>query len=521
MIDDTLEVAKPIPAGLTGVLNPQALDFLGALVARFGARRERLMAKRKERQAAIDAGATLDFLPATAEIRTADWQVAPPPAALVDRRVEITGPPDRKMVVNALNSGARAFMADFEDSHSPQWEKTLQGQLNLIDACRRTITFDDPVSGKHYQLNEQTATIIVRPRGWHLPEDGILHQGRPIPGALMDFALFFCHNAKLLHDAGAGPFFYLPKTEHYEEAELWSDILVYAEGRFGLPAGATKVTLLIETLPAVFQMHEILHALKNNITGLNCGRWDYIFSYVKAFRINPERILPDRTQVTMAVPFLDAYSKLLVRTCHLRGAHAMGGMAAQVPIRNDPAANEKVYAKVQADKLREVGNGHDGSWVAHPGLVTSVTQVFDDNMAGPHQKDFLANLSYTAADLTAHPEGTTTREGFDQNIQIALRYLAAWFDGLGAVQIFNLMEDVATTEIARAQLWQQVHYGVKFADGSVASAALFKEHLGAARANIGDEGGSNLALASELLTELVLADELVDFFTSIAYPRLG
>lgn len=523
-----VQLLAPVPPALAPVLSPEALDFVVDLEQRFGPRRRELLAARAARQARLDAGESLDFLAETAEIRAGDWRVRPAPADLQDRRVEITGPVDRKMVINALNSGAKCFMADFEDAHGPTWSATLEGQQNLSAAIRRTLTFQSP-EGKDYRLNEQLATLIVRPRGWALPEKHVEVDGQPMSGALFDFGLYLFHNAQELLARGSGPYFYIPKLEGHREARLWNDVFSHAEERLGLPHGSIRCTVLIETITAAFEMDEILHELRDYICGLNCGRWDYIFSFIKRFSAHPERCLPERGQVTMLVHFLRSYSRLLIKTCHRRGAHAMGGMAAQIPIKDDPAANEIAFAKVRADKEREAGDGHDGTWVAHPGLVTVALAVFDQHMPGPNQLDrTLDDLTITAADLLQLPTGTITEAGLRNNVSAGLRYLAAWLAGRGAVPIHNLMEDAATAEIARAQLWQWVRYpGGVLDDGRKITPELFQqtlaEELELAREELGEAGdpaASRLDRAAELLRQIVLQDRFEEFLTLPAYAIL-
>jgi len=444
--------------GQQEILTAGALKFLGGLVARFGAERNRLLDERIKRQEHINKGGSLDFLDETRSIREGQWQVAPIPPEAQDRRTEITGPVSRKMVINALNSGAQVFMADFEDANSPTWANCIEGQINLRDAVNGNIEFEGE-EGKRYSLNEKTALLMVRPRGWHLPENHVLFEGKPVSGALFDFALFLYHNHAALEARGIHPFYYLPKLEHYLEARLWNDVISQAEQELGIAHGTVKVTVLIETLPAAFQMDEILFELRDRIQGLNCGRWDYIFSYIKTLRNDRRYLLPDRIQVTMDKGFLKAYSELLIRTCHHRGAMAMGGMAAQIPIKNDEAANEEALAKVRADKFREATAGHDGTWVAHPGLEAIARAEFDAVMKGPNQLDRLReDVHVNAEDLLRPVAGTITEDGLRSNIRVALLYLAAWLGGNGCVPIDNLMEDAATAEISRAQLWQWVRH---------------------------------------------------------------
>jgi len=521
-----IELRAQPSAGQDQLLSPAALDFLAELERRFGPERQRLLTARRERQARFDAGALPDFREDTRSIREGDWLVAEVPEVLRDRRVEITGPVDRKMIVNALNSGARVFMADFEDSTAPSWDNLIQGQINLRDAVRRQIDFSAD-NGKHYALKpEGLATLMVRPRGWHLPEKHLLVDGAPMSGSLFDLGLFAFHNAAQMQADGTGPFFYLPKLQSMEEAALWDAVMTHVEQRLGLPAGCMKATVLIETLPAVFEMHEILHALRSRIVGLNCGRWDYIFSYIKTFRRHADRVLPERGQVGMTVPFLKTYSELLIQTCHRRGAHAMGGMAAQIPINDDPIANEEALARVRADKLREALAGHDGTWVAHPGLIPVARAVFDEHMPGPNQvarrrEDVTAGRD----DLITPPSGSISRAGFLANIDICVRYTAAWLDGLGCVPIHHLMEDAATAEISRAQLWQWLHVGGQVLDdGTPVDFALFDAALAGVAERLpkqGLPGQARIAEAAQLLGELTHSEELAEFLTLPAYERLA
>ncbi len=522
--EGAVEIRGAVRAGYDEILTPEALAFLAGLHRRFDATRRALLAARVERQARFDAGELPDFLPETREIRESDWTVAEIPAALRDRRVEITGPVDRKMIINALNSGAKVFMADFEDSSTPTWENLLDGQINLRDAVAGTIEFRSP-DGREYRLKPETAVLIVRPRGWHLPEKHARVDGEEISGALFDFGLFAFHNAHALRLRDCGPYFYLPKMQSHREAALWDEVMEHAEHELGLPAGCMKATVLIETLPAVFEMHEILHALRRRIVGLNCGRWDYIFSYIKTFRAHRDHILPDRGQVTMTVPFLRAYSELLVQTCHRRGAFAMGGMAAQIPISGDAEANEKALERVRADKLREVRAGHDGTWVAHPGLVPIAQQIFDEYMPTPNQlhvrrEDVKANRD----DLILAPPGTITRAGFLGNIDVCVRYMAAWLDGLGCVPIHHLMEDAATAEISRAQLWQWLRHGdLRLDDGTPVDYALFDaaiQRIDERLPRTGLIGQARVPQAAWLLSELTHARQLADFLTLPAYALL-
>ena len=453
-------VIGEIKPGYEEILTPEALEFVGKLARQFGGQRQSLLQARADRQARLDAGVLPDFLPQTESVRTSTWSVAAIPADLQDRRVEITGPVDRKMIINALNSGAKVFMADFEDANSPTWDNTIQGQLNLRDAIEGTISFSSP-EGKEYQLNEKTATLMVRPRGWHLLEKHILLDGEPVSAGLVDFGLYFFHNARKLLAKSSGPYFYLPKMESYLEARLWNDIFVTAQTELGIPQGSIRATVLIETILAAFEMEEILWELRDHSAGLNCGRWDYIFSCIKKFRNQPDFLLPDRSQVTMTTTFMRSYSLLLIKTCHKRNAHAMGGMAAQIPIKGNPAANEAAFAKVREDKEREARDGHDGTWVAHPGMVELATSVFDEIMPTPNQIDRQRDdVNMPAKNLITFPDGRNniTEAGLRTNISVALQYLEAWLRGSGAVPIFNLMEDAATAEISRSQIWQWINH---------------------------------------------------------------
>jgi malate synthase len=509
------------------VLTPEAIAFVAKLTRTFGERREALLARRRERQAAFNRGHRPHFLPETKAIRDGDWKVAPLPKDLLDRRVEITGPVERKMIINALNSGANVFMADFEDANSPTWENVVRGQLNLIDAVRRTISFDAE-NGKHYALKEKTAVLFVRPRGWHLPERHLEVDGKPVPGAFFDFGLFFFHNAKEQLARGTGPYFYLPKMENHLEAQLWNDVFLLAQQELGIPRGTIKATVLIETLPAAFEMHEILYALREHSAGLNCGRWDYIFSFIKKLQADPTFLLPDRGQVTMDKAFLDAYSRLLIQTCHRRGVHAMGGMAAFIPIKGDPAANEEALAQVRADKLREVKNGHDGTWVAHPGLVPLARAEFDAHMKGPNQLNNLrTDVKVGEAELLAVPPGTRTEEGLRHNIRVGVQYMAAWLDGLGCVPLYNLMEDAATAEISRAQVWQWIHHGATLEDGRHVTPELFRQEFAEEMARLEKEGApqrygvEQFARARQLFERLSTTPTFEEFLTLPAYEALN
>ncbi|MFN7551035.1 MAG: malate synthase A [Pseudomonadota bacterium] len=521
---DGVAVLAPLSAAQATILTPAALAFLAELHRRFEPQRQQRLAARRARQARFDAGDRPDFRTETKGIRDGEWTVAPVPAPLQDRRVEITGPVDRKMIINALNSGAKVFMADFEDSTSPTWSNQLDGQVNLRDAVAGAIEYTSP-EGKHYALRHPHAVLLVRPRGWHLPEKHLTVDGAPMSGSLFDFGLFAFHNAVALAAKGLGPFWYLPKLQCFEEAALWDEVMAFAEVRLGLPIGTMKVTVLIETLPAVFEMDEILHALKGRIAGLNCGRWDYIFSYIKTFRAHRDRVLPDRSQITMAHGFLKAYSELLIETCHRRGAHAMGGMAAQIPISGDAEANEKALARVRADKEREARAGHDGTWVAHPGLIPVAQGIFDAVMPTPNQLHVRREDARAERDALIAPiVGTITRTGFLNNIDVCVRYLAAWLDGLGCVPIHHLMEDAATAEISRAQLWQWLHVGGQsLDDGTPVDFALFDAAISSVAERLpksGLPGQNKLAEAAWMLAEMTHARELAEFLTLPAYERL-
>jgi malate synthase len=512
--------------GAESIYTPEALAFVADLARKFTARRDALLAARKERQKLLDGGELLDFLPETKEVRAGNWSVAAVPADLQDRRVEITGPVERKMIINALNSGAKVFMADFEDSLSPVWQAVVEGQINLRDAVNRTISFASP-EGKQYKLGDKTAVLIVRPRGWHLDEKHIDVDGKLIPGALLDFGLYLFTNAKTLLANGTGPYFYLPKLEHYQEAELWRDVFEHSEKALGLKHGTIKATVLIETINAAFQMDEILYALRDYCVALNCGRWDYIFSFIKKFSARKDFMLPDRAQVTMTTHFLRSYSQLLIKTTHKRGAFAMGGMAAQIPIKNDEAANEKAFGMVRADKEREAGDGHDGTWVAHPGLVAVAMEVFNRIMPNKNQLDRKRDdVHVTAKDLLTIPEGSITEAGVRSNISVSLQYIASWMAGNGCVPINNLMEDAATAEISRSQLWQWIHHEGALADGRKVTFELFKQLLGEELAKVKDAMGkafdaSLFARASALLEELVKQKTFAEFLTLPGYQQLA
>jgi malate synthase len=511
------------------VLTPEAAAFLCELVDAFASERTVLLAARRRWQARIDAGALPDFRADTRAVRDGNWKVGPLPKDLLDRRVEITGPVGAKMIVNALNADVKVFMADFEDALCPSWSNVIDGQINLRDAVARTLTHTDPATGKTYRLGANPATLIARVRGLHLDEKHVLRDGERIPGALFDFALYFFHNWKALQDIGAGPYFYLPKLEHAEEARWWNRVFLAAEDKVGLPAGAIKATVLIETLPAVFEMDEILFELKDHAAALNCGRWDYIFSYIKTLKKHPDRMLPDRHSVTMAKPFLDAYSRLLIRTCHRRGALAMGGMSAFLPAKTaeQDAVNKE---KVRADKQREADNGHDGSWIAHPALAGVVNDVysaaFKPGKTNQIDVSRANDAPVGAADLLAAPDGPYTEEGLRTNIRVALQYIEAWLGGLGAVAIYGLMEDAATAEICRASIWQWISNGAVLDGGAIVTAALFRralaEEQSVVRRELGDERWSKgrFAEAAALLETLCLEDEFAEFLTLGAYERL-
>ena len=521
-----VEVLGSINPDWAPVLTPEALAFLASLARVFEGRRRQLMARRLACQSELFNGRLPDFLPETRDVRAGNWRVAPIPADLQDRRVEITGPVDRKMVINAMNSGAKIYMADFEDSHTPTWRNNLEGQLNLRDAVRRTIEFTSP-EGKRYALNPTVATLVVRPRGWHLVEKHLTVDGAPIAGALFDFGLFFFHNAGALIERGTAPYFYLPKMESHLEARLWNDVFNLAQDALGIPRGTIRVTVLIETVLASFEMDEILYELRDHSAGLNCGRWDYIFSFIKKFRHRPDFVLPDRAQITMDRHFLRSYSELLIRTCHRRGIHAMGGMAAQIPIKDDRAANDAALAKVRADKLREVKAGHDGTWVAHPGLVPVAMDVFNAHMATSHQIHVTRDdVRVTARDLLAVPDGQITEAGLRLNVDVGVQYLESWLRGTGCVPIYNLMEDAATAEISRTQVWQWVRHGAKLADGRVVTEDLvwqvLTEELDKLRTTLGparfDRG--KFTLARQLFDEMMTGADFPEFLTTVAYDYL-
>jgi malate synthase len=510
------------------VLTPLALQLLASLHRRFNPRRLELLAARAERQAQFDAGALPDFPAATREVRAGQWRIAPVPADLSDRRVEITGPVDRKMIINALNAPVQVFMADFEDACSPTWGNIVRGQVNLRDAVRRTISYEDAVTGKVYRLAERTATLIVRPRGWHLPEKHVRINGEPVSGALFDFAVFLANNHEALARRRTGPYFYLPKLESHLEARLWNDVFVAAQDALGMARGTIKATVLIETILAAFEMDEILYELREHSAGLNCGRWDYIFSFIKKFRSRGDFLLPDRATVTMERHFLKSYVDLLIQTCHRRGAHAMGGMAAQIPIRDDPQANEVAMGRVRADKLREARAGHDGTWIAHPGLASIAREPFDEVMKGPNQLNVLRqDVNVSARDLIAVPEGAITEQGLRGCIRVGVQYLESWLRGNGCVPLYNLMEDAATAEICRAQLWQWLHHGARTSDGVPVTVERFGRLLTAELDRIHDEVGALrltngvFPTAARLFQQMTESETFDEFLTLPAYELLS
>ncbi|MGH2697705.1 MAG: malate synthase A [Actinomycetota bacterium] len=526
-----IELRGAVEGRLEEIFTEEALAFVASLQREFNSERLRLLAERGRRQARLDAGETLDFLSGAAEVRSADWKVAPLPADLHDRRVEITGPTDRKMVINALNSGARCFMADFEDSNSPTWSNMAQGHVNLIDAIDKTIEFTSP-DGKEYRLGDEVATLLVRPRGWHLPEKHLFVDGEAVAGALFDFGFFFWHNARRLLDAGSGPYFYLPKMESHLEARLWNDVFNFAQDAVGVDRGSIRATVLIETVPAAFEMEEILYELREHSAGLNAGRWDYMFSMIKCFRTRPEFVLPDRNRVTMTVPFMRAYTQLLVKTCHRRSACAMGGMAAFIPSRRDPAINETALAKVSEDKHREATDGFDGTWIAHPDLVPVAQGEFDKVLGDrPHQIDRLRDdVSVEAADLLRVPPSSEdiTEEGLRNDCNVGIQYISSWLRGNGAAGIYNLMEDAATAEIARSQVWQWVHTKQSLTDGRAITPELVRsieeDELERIRSEVDDDEWFYTEGRPEesrrLFEQVALSDDFVEFLTLPAYELL-
>lgn len=512
--------------GFEEILTPEAIDFLIALHENFNQKRLSLLEARQVQQAEFDQGKLPQFPVETQAIRQDDWVAAPLPKDLLDRRVEITGPVDRKMVINALNSGAKTFMADFEDSNSPTWTNLLQGQINLRDAVRKTISLKDPLSGKRYQLKDNPATLLVRPRGLHLNEKNFLIDNIEISGSLFDFGLFLFHNNNVLTEQNSGPYFYLPKLEHYPEARWWNEVFVFAQNYLGIPQGTIKATVLIETITASFCLDEIIYELKDHMAGLNCGRWDYIFSYIKKFKNHSDRLVPDRSQVTMTAPFMAAYSLAVIQKCHKRNVLAIGGMAAQIPVKNDEASNQLAFDKVRQDKEREAKNGHDGTWVAHPALVPIAMEIFDKYMPTPNQMHLKREGIITEADLLQQPVGTITEKGLRDNINVGILYVESWLSGKGAAALYNLMEDAATAEISRTQIWQWLHQGAKLEDGRAITPELYKtlqaEELQKIKELVGTEKykKGKFALAVELYDELVLDKNFTEFLTLKAYPYI-
>ena len=521
-----IRLRGPIRPGYERVLTPEALRFVADLARRNAPRVLSLLEARKRAQARYDAGERPDFLRDTREVREGDWKVAAIPGDLRDRRVEITGPADAKMIINALNSGASVFMADFEDANAPTWSNNLDGQYNLRDYTRGQLSYTSP-EGKQYKLNDKVATLLVRPRGWHLVEKHLHINGRPISGSLFDFGLYFFHNAKNLPKMGTGPYFYLPKLESHLEARLWNDVFNFAQDYVGVPRGSIRATVLIETILATFEMHEILYELRDHSAGLNCGRWDYIFSFIKKFSHRPEFVLPDRAQVTMTCHFLDSYVRLLIQTCHKRNIHAMGGMAAQIPIKGDPAANEAALDKVRQDKLREVKAGHDGTWVAHPGLVPIAKDIFDEHMKTPNQIHVKReDVSVTAKDLLMVPSGEITEKGLRLNVDVGIQYLEAWLGGNGCVPIYNLMEDAATAEISRSQVWQWVKHGAKLTDGRPVTADLVRKTIAEELEHIKQGVGparfekGHYPKAAQLFETMMTSPNYSEFLTLVAYDNI-
>jgi malate synthase len=522
-----IEIKAPVKGDYKNILTSEALAFLQELHINFNQRRKDLLAAREARQKDINNGKLPNFLPETAEIRNGDWTIAPLPSDLQDRRVEITGPVDRKMIINALNSGAKMFMADFEDSNAPTWANVIEGQINLRDAINRSIDFTAP-NGKEYKLNENVATLLVRPRGWHLEEKNILVNGEVMSGSLVDFGLYFFHNAQTLIKNGSGPYFYLPKIESHLEARLWNDVFVFAQNYINIPQGTIKATVLIETILASFELDEILYELREHSAGLNCGRWDYIFSYIKKFRNIEGYTLPDRSQVSMTTPFMRAYSLLVIKTCHKRNAPAIGGMSAFIPVKNDEAANNAAIEKVYQDKLREAQDGHDGTWVAHPGLVKVAMDIFNKEMPTPNQIDRKReDLNISAADLIAIPEGTITEEGVRMNINVGILYIESWLNGVGAAAIYNLMEDAATAEISRAQVWQWLKTKAVLTNGKTLNKELYDtlldEELVKIKQYVGEERflKGRFEEAKNLFNKLVFSENFEEFLTLGAYKLIN
>ena len=527
ILESTLDITGVRTSAFEEILTPGALAFIEKLETRFGERRKELMGNRKKRQKDIDVGIFPNFLSETEHVRNSKWSISPVKDDLQDRRVEITGPVDRKMIINALNSGVKIFMADFEDSNSPTWNNIINGQINLRDANHQTISFENPINGKQYSLNEETATLMVRPRGWHLVEKNVRLNGESISASIFDFGLYFYHNAQTLIQNGTGPYFYLPKLESHLEARLWNDIFIMSQDELGIPQGSIKATVLIETILAAFEMDEILFELKEHSAGLNCGRWDYIFSFIKKFRNHANFVLPNRAEVTMGRHFLKSYVDLLIQTCHKRGAHAMGGMAAQIPIKNDDVANQKALDKVQADKEREANAGHDGTWVAHPGLAQIALNAFDSVMPNANQLNVKrANVNVTAEDLLRVPDGIITEEGVRENIRVGVQYVESWLKGNGCVPLYNLMEDAATAEIGRAQLWQWIKHDAVLDDGRTISMKLYtfllKDEMSNLQALLGDKifTTGQFELAVSLFTNMVQKNEFDEFLTLPAYQYI-
>ena len=527
ILESTLDITGVRTSAFEEILTPGALAFIEKLETRFGERRKELMGNRKKRQKDIDVGIFPNFLSETEHVRNSKWSISPVKDDLQDRRVEITGPVDRKMIINALNSGVKIFMADFEDSNSPTWNNIINGQINLRDANHQTISFENPINGKQYSLNEETATLMVRPRGWHLVEKNVRLNGESISASIFDFGLYFYHNAQTLIQNGTGPYFYLPKLESHLEARLWNDIFIMSQDELGIPQGSIKATVLIETILAAFEMDEILFELKEHSAGLNCGRWDYIFSFIKKFRNHANFVLPNRAEVTMGRHFLKSYVDLLIQTCHKRGAHAMGGMAAQIPIKNDDVANQKALDKVQADKEREANAGHDGTWVAHPGLAQIALNAFDSVMPNANQLNVKrANVNVTAEDLLRVPDGIITEEGVRENIRVGVQYVESWLKGNGCVPLYNLMEDAATAEIGRAQLWQWIKHDAVLDDGRTISMKLYtsllKDEMSNLQTLLGDKifTTGQFELAVSLFTNMVQKNEFDEFLTLPAYQYI-
>ncbi len=527
-MNEQLRITGRMNEGFEQILTPGALEFFTALETEFRAKRKELLERRKAVQKEIDGGKLPSFPDYTKSIRESEWTVAEIPGDLKDRRVEITGPVDRKMIINALNSGANVFMADFEDSNSPTWTNCIEGQINLRDAIDGTISFTSP-EGKSYRLADKTAVLMVRPRGWHLEEKNVMLDGERVSASIFDFAIYFYHNAKKLMVKGSGPYFYLPKLENHLEARLWNDVFIKAQNLLGIPVGTIRATVLIETILAAFEMDEILYELRDHSAGLNCGRWDYIFSFIKKFRNYPDHILPDRSKVTMTTHFLRSYSQLVIKTCHRRGIHAMGGMAAQIPIKNDPKANEAAMEKVRADKEREAKDGHDGTWVAHPGLIAAAKEIFDRYMPQENQIHVKRDdVNVSSEDLLAVPDGDITENGLRTNIDVSIQYMEAWLNGNGCVPIYNLMEDAATSEISRAQIWQWIHNSKGILnDGRKVTKELYyelvKDELEKIRNIVGNERFENgkFRLAAELINKLSTEDEFGEFLTLVAYEKIN